>query len=1767
MAEEVVVVLPRQCKIDVEFASKVLPNGLNGTSVVAFKRFNNELGEIQQSGLVQENDVLVAVGDVNVEGMEAEDVSKTIQHVEEDPSVWPLKLVFHRSGGQAQDGLVNQGFVDPTVYHQVPELGNIPPIDMVAEAQEDGSIRLTVTISRNYLETTEGCITPPKRKFWQRRDPTYPFWFLDVQFVSRSIDPFGHLSRGAIVSAFAPQPRALSLHSTLQLGDVLISCGDMYIEYAPIRAVAKMFQQVSPTSALKLIFLRNPPQVALNVDFLLMGIPRWYADVIQSAATFFVTGAIVGANLHQVSSRPNLTIAAADMSRFSEVLSSPLKTTAVGIGSFTRTNTMNTILRRAILPSQGATQVCYSTNANQVGNEHTNVGYNFVTSEWIADMIPNGVEPREVFVVPGSGRSSGTQSTKSSLTASEASTIEDLITWAVYSYVKAVAMRDTTQGGARATELANLGEEVIKYRLEQGINYPMEPDDPVAHLENFLYGLFRSNPAWESTLNIIPADIEVEHATFDVSRSVDFSAVTINIPLNNAIWHRRLKEVNAVLVEDGSVYSGTGDVEYEIAVANECGPLSCGVQNRGLAPEQQVFAFPECSTGFDCASALYIYRMLLFGVGRRIEGDSFELFEAPANGNVALRKAVVRNPREYHTISLGRMVHGPESLGFKFGAYCLVGDRCEGLTYTIDKPNKSVQYLVAGKDYLPFKNNFQGLDIRRDYGVQLLTRYTPSGRVDYEILRQENFKQWIWPTLLVGDTCSPKMERSIDNVRLNYIYMEHPLQTVYTAGMYFIFQGAQVVETFTYSNVTFPKLRGTVETTELRVVVPLELDASSLLAVFGLLFCGLVFEVSRRCRGRVQLHHHPTFLVQALLDKTIFPDSFVSFMYYIDYEVIDLMNYRFEASERIELRVDQATKTVTCHAVELYVYDVSVEVPATDKAEKKTLACEQIQYITADESVTFHFAEALPAGAVVTLSLKFHGFLNDKQHGFYRTEYELEGDKRMLAVTQFQPCDARRAFVCWDEPAIKARYEMSMVTDVDLTALSNTHVVQTQIRPKKNAHLRKLTRKDKTTEKYWKFAETPIMSTYLVAMVVGEFDLLTDVTPEGVIVNVYTAPGQTERGRFSLDVAVRGLSFFTEQFGIPYPLKKLDMVAVPDFLGAMENWGLVPYGDSYIYVDEKLTSHKTKVDVACTVCHELSHQWFGNLVTMDWWTGLWLNEGFAQYMEFDAVDAIFPEWKVWESFVQNIQMSSALVKDAMATSHPVEVEVNHPSEVNEIFDAITYHKGASVVRMLAEYLGRDVFYKGVHNYLVKYSYQNTKTEDVWAAFEETSGQKITQMASSWTKQTGYPIVTVNEESGRLTLAQERFFSDLAMKKDDATLWDVPLTLITAENPTETKRIGIWDAKSTVSGTDVKTPVASSDAVNAKLNEAVLSSPAWIKLNPNQSSYFLVNYTPSLWKKLETPVKDRTLDVVDRMSLVNSIYALANAGVVSVVDALEFTSAYTSEPEYLCWKEISTSLAHYSSLFSGESFYPKLQAYIRELFGSVMKRLTWDATEEDKANSDTSNFRAIVIARLGAAGDASVIEEAQKRVTTYLSGDKSTLSADLRGAAFRIHAAATKEPAAAAALVKQLQDLYEQSDLAEEKVDCLSGLGAIPDLGLKKQVLEWCLEKVQATSVARLFANCRQDDVSTQMVWEFATAQYDTIEPKYSMITFGSIICGTVSCFRSEEKAQEVEAFLKTKNVTPYARRLDGAYEKLRLNAKQFGRDRDALEKWLEQRST
>lgn len=345
----------------------------------------------------------------------------------------------------------------------------------------------------------------------------------------------------------------------------------------------------------------------------------------------------------------------------------------------------------------------------------------------------------------------------------------------------------------------------------------------------------------------------------------------------------------------------------------------------------------------------------------------------------------------------------------------------------------------------------------------------------------------------------------------------------------------------------------------------------------------------------------------------------------------------------------------------------------------KKLYSKSISYSTEKELSFLEFDDISPQNA--SLYLEFKGELNDKMKGFYRSKYfKPDGTEQFAAVTQFEATDARRCFPCWDEPALKATFDITLKVPKNLIALSNM-----PIKDQKTL--------DNDLEEI-SFKKTPKMSTYLVAVVVGEFDYVEDVTRDGVIVRVYTPLGKKEQGRFALKVATKVLPYYNDYFKISYPLPKMDLIAIADFsAGAMENWGLVTYRETFVLVDPDNTSLIRKQSIALTVGHEIAHQWFGNLVTMEWWTYLWLNEGYASFVEFLCVNHIFPEYDIWTQFVTDMH-TRALELDTLQNSHPIEVEVHHPAEIDEIFDEISYNKGASVIRMLHNYLGDEIFRKG-----------------------------------------------------------------------------------------------------------------------------------------------------------------------------------------------------------------------------------------------------------------------------------------------------------------------------------------------------------------------------------------------------------------------------------------------------------------------------------------
>ena len=417
--------------------------------------------------------------------------------------------------------------------------------------------------------------------------------------------------------------------------------------------------------------------------------------------------------------------------------------------------------------------------------------------------------------------------------------------------------------------------------------------------------------------------------------------------------------------------------------------------------------------------------------------------------------------------------------------------------------------------------------------------------------------------------------------------------------------------------------------------------------------------------------------------------------------------------------------------------------------------------------MTLFFTNPIQSGEQ-KLSLKFTGEVNNKLKGFYRSTYHnLEGQVKTCAITQFEATDARRCFPCWDEPAIKASFSCSLTISSDLIALSNMPVVK---ETKINNYLKRVD-----------FDTTPISPTYLVAFFVGEADFVEKVTNKGVTVRVYTPLGKADHGNYALDHAVKCLEFYEEYFKVEYPLPKMDMIALEDFCcGAMENWGLITYRATAILVDPDFCSTETKMYVSIVVAHEIAHQWFGNLVTMEWWTYLWLNEGFAEFMEYLATDRIRPEYEMFKIFIKD-DFAMGMELDSLDSSHPVEVPVNHPAEVDEIFDHISYKKGASIIRMLHSWIGDDCFRNGMGKYLSKFAYSNTLTEDLWDCLEEASGKPVRDVMSTWVNQKGFPLITFERTAkDTIKLSQQKYSAN--GPNDSKFLWRLPISFCNSKSP-------------------------------------------------------------------------------------------------------------------------------------------------------------------------------------------------------------------------------------------------------------------------------------------------------------------------------------------------------------------------------------------------
>jgi len=819
----------------------------------------------------------------------------------------------------------------------------------------------------------------------------------------------------------------------------------------------------------------------------------------------------------------------------------------------------------------------------------------------------------------------------------------------------------------------------------------------------------------------------------------------------------------------------------------------------------------------------------------------------------------------------------------------------------------------------------------------------------------------------------------------------------------------------------------------------------------------------------------------------------------------DLEAFVFEGEETIHLTLKKPAKTITLHSKGLDIESAAIV------GKSKTTLAQKITYDEKAETATFTFKNALSKGPA-RLKLVFRGVLNDKLHGFYRSSFMHEGKQKHLATTQFESTDARRAFPCFDEPAMKAVFDVSLTVPSAHTAISNT--MPTEILEHAGGY--------KTVS----FAPSPLMSTYLLAFIVGDFEHIEKKSRDGVLVRVFTTPGKKHQAAFALDCAAKIVSFFNTYFGIPYPLPVLDLIAIPDFAaGAMENWGAITYRESAVLVDPEHSSTMNKQWVALVIAHEIAHQWFGNLVTMEWWTHLWLNEGFASYIEYLAVDHIFPKWDIWTQFLQ-ADHGVALHYDGLKNTHPIEVEVHHPSEISAVFDAVSYSKGASIIRMIAEYLGEKDFRDGLRHYLKKHAYANAETEDLWSALKKVSGKPVGKIMASWTSKPGYPVLTLTEKKNGFELRQSRFFASALSEKQttDNTLWHVPISF--------------------------EHGGAFGKALFNTRTYTIRKSDPRLKLNLGESALFRTSYPKRVRAELGKMVRSKRLKTRDRLGLVRDMFALAEPGKLSTADGLEFAQHYKNESEYVVWAALAGGLGKIHSLIAREKFLKRYDSFALSIFSTIGKQITWNTKPKDHSHA---LLKVLVLGSLAKYGDKQTIRHAQK-----MFAHPEKIHADLRGV---VYSTVTKHGGPKE--YKKLMRMYRSAVLHEEKNRIGAALGNFRQKNLLKRTLAFAISKdVRRQDCVRMIGAVSINPEGADLSWNFIKKNWKTFVERYSGSRELNYLLEPMGISTSVQRAKDIERFLKKHPAPGTERTVQQVLERIHSNAAWLVRDRQHLKKYL-----
>lgn len=782
-----------------------------------------------------------------------------------------------------------------------------------------------------------------------------------------------------------------------------------------------------------------------------------------------------------------------------------------------------------------------------------------------------------------------------------------------------------------------------------------------------------------------------------------------------------------------------------------------------------------------------------------------------------------------------------------------------------------------------------------------------------------------------------------------------------------------------------------------------------------------------------------------------------------------------------------------------------------EKGGHKPVEITRINNQDSFDEVRLHAKDMVYPGEY-TIVMEFRGEITRPMQGIYPCFFKDGGKDKQLIATQFESHHAREAFPCIDEPEAKATFDLTLTTPAEEPVISNTPVKEQVVKGK-----------FQTTT----FETTPKMSSYLLAFVYGDMEYKEAKTKDGTVVRCYATPANAGHTGFALDVAVKTLEFYNGYFGIPYPLAKCDFIALPDFAsGAMENWGCITFREQALLVDPKNTSLHLKQWVANVVAHELTHQWFGNLVTMRWWTDLWLNESFASWMSWLAVDHLFPEWKVWTQFIVDEQ-GLAMKLDALEHTHPIEVEVRHPDEIRTIFDAISYEKGASCLLMLHDYLGSEDFRDGLRLYLKRHAYGNTDTVDLWKAWEEVSGKPVTKFMSAWTQQSGYPIVEARISGGKPSLKQERFYLNPAADKKPAA-WPIPLL------PSEKLDFATLDTAEQAIGTEVS---------------------GEFLLNHNRTSFFRAIYDAGHLEKLAKAVRAGKLNNLDRLGLLSDSFEAAKAGYGSTVDTLKLLEAYDKEDSSVVWDVISGGIGSIRLVMNDDDVRSGLKPLVRRLTAAQLKRLGWDEKPGD------SHFdrllRPTILGLASFSEEPSVVKEAKSRFAAMKKPED--IHPDLRGVVY-----GTVARHGGKAEFDKMVAMHDASTNSEERVTLAGALTGYEKPELIKQALAMITgDKVRLQDVSYWIAYSFGNRHARRATWDWMVGNWDWLNENIGTdLSFFRMPIYAGRAFSDESFLPEFKKFFESHMSTAFERPVNQAVETIQWQAAWKKRDLAAIKKYL-----